>query len=112
MNQRQANPGHVLVIPRRHLATVFGLDAATAAALGRATQRIAGAVRSAMESEDLNIWQSNGVAAGQEIFHLHVHVFPRKPQDGWFRVYPEGKAPPILDRSELSGTAEQIRRAM
>ncbi len=64
MNRRQANPGHVLVVPRRHIPTVFDLDPATAAALGCATASVAARIRAALGVSDLNIWQSNGAVAG------------------------------------------------
>jgi diadenosine tetraphosphate (Ap4A) HIT family hydrolase len=109
MNRRQANPGHVLVIPRRHIPAVYDLDADTAAALGRATARVAQAVRGGLGVTDLNVWQSNGEAAGQEIGHVHVHLLPRRTGDGWFRVYPPGEAPPPCPRQELDALARRIR---
>ena len=110
MNRRQANPGHVLVIPRRHIPTVFELDAETAAALGRATPHVAQAVRRALGAADLNVWQSKGEAAGQEIGHLHLHVLPRQTGDGWFQVYPPRAAPNIRSRAELDALGEIIGR--
>ncbi len=109
VNRRQANPGHVLVIPRRHIPNVFDLDPEAASALGRATTRAAQALRAALGVTDLSIWQSNGAAAGQVIGHLHVHVFPRRQGDGWFQVYPPGAPPEPRPRVELDALANRIR---
>jgi histidine triad (HIT) family protein len=76
MDLRQFNPGHVLVIPRRHIPTIFELDDATAAELMAAVIRVAKAVRQAFKPDGINVTPSNGEAAGQEIFHLHFHVHP------------------------------------
>lgn len=112
VNRRQANPGHMLVIPRRHIANVLEVDPDIAAALGRTTALVARTLRSALKVSDLNIWQSNGEAAGQEVGHLHVHVFPRTPGDGWFQVYPADRVPPVQPHEELASVAEILRRAL
>jgi histidine triad (HIT) family protein len=87
MNLRQANPGHVLVIPKAHVATVYDLDDATAARLMPVVARVARALRKAFNPPGLTIWQSNGVASHQEIDHLHIHLLPRQVADGLLRFY-------------------------
>jgi histidine triad (HIT) family protein len=71
---------------------------------------MARAARSAFDCSGLNIWQSNGEIAGQEIFHVHFHIFPRKRDDGCFNIYPHH--PPVLPRSELDALARQIRKTI
>lgn len=83
-----ATLGHTLVIPREHIPDIWSLDEATAAHLARVTVRLAGAVRDAVQPEGLNIIQSNGAAATQSVFHLHVHIVPRWRGDAVGRIWP------------------------
>lgn len=104
---RQSNPGHVLVVPRRHLADVRELDGPTGAALMAMIVRVTRAVGEAFPNEGLSLWHSIGEAAFQEVPHLHVHVHPRRIGDDLFRLYP---APPLTpDRAALERIAEAIR---
>lgn len=110
MNQRQANPGHVLVIPTRHIATLDEMDDDLAAHLARAVLRVARAVRAAVGAPGLVIMQFDGVAAGQDVFHLHVHILPRHPGDAIQPLY--AAPPPIEPRARLAALAAQIKRVM
>jgi len=83
-----ATLGHTLVIPRLHIPDVWSLDQATAAQLARVTTRLASAVRRAVNPEGLNIIQSNGEAASQTVFHLHVHLVPRWSGDAVGPIWP------------------------
>ena len=80
--------GHTLVIPRKHIHDIWSLDDATAAHLARVTLRVAEVVRRAVHPEGLNVIQSNGKAATQTVPHLHVHVVPRWPDDGFGPIWP------------------------
>ena len=110
MNLRQANAGHVLVIPRRHVETVYELDDSLAGRLARTVVRVSRGVRAAMEAEGLSIWQANGEAAFQEVPHVHVHLFPRRKGDGYLRVYPSH--PPPQSPATLDALAAKIRAAL
>ncbi|MGY0619076.1 HIT family protein [Lysobacter sp. A378] len=79
---RQFSPGHVLVVPRRHLPDVRELDDATGAAVMSMLTRVTRAVGEAFANEGLGIWHSIGEAAGQEVPHLHFHVHPRRSATG------------------------------
>lgn len=83
-----ATLGHILVIPREHIPDIWSLDDETACELTDATMVVARAVRRAMPMDGLNIIQSNGEAATQTVFHLHVHVVPRQVDDGMGRIWP------------------------
>ena len=100
-------PVHVLVIPKQHVETIYDLLPDAGARLMQTVVWTARAVRRSVQPDGLSIWQSNGEAAGQEVPHLHVHVFARQPRDGFLRVYPERPARP--DRAVLDQLAEQIR---
>ena len=107
MDLRQENPGHVLVIPRTHIADILDLDDCTGAALMGGTTRVARAVDRALAPDGINVWQSTGEAAGQEVFHLHLHVMPRRFGDRLFRPYPE--LPPTTPRNTLEALAAEVR---
>ena len=110
MDLRQTNAGHVLVLPKAHVETLDALPPELAGPLMRATVRVTGAVNSCFKPDGVNVWQSNGEAAGQEVPHVHLHVFPRYADDGHFRIYP-GRAP-NADRSLLDGLAERLRASL
>ncbi len=76
------NTGHTLVIPKEHVRDITGLSDEDAAAVMKATAHLARAVKAAVQPEGINLLQSNERAAGQVVFHLHVHIIPRWIGDG------------------------------
>lgn len=108
LDLRQAVPGHVLVVPRTHVETIYELAPDTAAALMRMAVRIARALRAEFDPPGLNLWQSNGHAGGQEAPHVHLHVQPRQHRDGLFRMYPQGLPVPAA-RATLDALAARLR---
>ena len=105
MDIGQVNPGHVLVTVKRHAENIFALDAAQAGAVFRAAATVARAIRAAFEPQGLSVYQANGKAAGQTVFHLHLHLVPRYDGDGMALTWPV-KNPP---REKLAEYAEKIR---
>ena len=105
MDIGQVNPGHVLVAVKKHAANLFELDAAQAEAAARTCHRVAQAIRAAFAPEGLSVYQANGKAAGQTVFHYHVHLLPRHAGDGMELTWPV-KNPP---RETLAAYAEKIR---
>lgn len=106
------NPGHVLLVPIAHAASLAELDGASGARMFRIGQRIAAALRdSGLRCEGVNLFLADGEAAGQEVFHVHLHVIPRYAGDGFgFRFGPRyGHRPP---RRELDGIAGKIHGAL
>ena len=83
-----ATLGHTLVIPRLHVPDIWALDEVTAEQLARATMRLAAAVKRAVNPDGLNVIQSNGSAASQTVFHLHIHLVPRWEGDPIGRIWP------------------------
>ena len=69
--------GHVLVISKAHGANLFEIDEASAVAAMRTVKRVAEAVRAALSPDGIMIAQFNGAAAGQTVWHYHVHIIPR-----------------------------------
>ena len=74
-------PGHCLVIPKRHFTDIYAISDAAIADTAAITARLARAVRAVVEPDGLNIIQANRQAAGQSVFHFHFHVFPRAASD-------------------------------
>lgn len=110
MNLRQFNAGHVLVIPKEHVATVYDLAPELAGELMQATVVVANKLRRAFDPAGLSLWQSNGDPAGQEIPHVHIHLLPRYEGDDALDFYPAGN-PPIQPRTYLDQLATQIKSA-
>jgi len=70
-------PGHTLVIPKAAAENLYDLPEAAGAAVLRTVQKLAPAVRDAMGADGIMINQFNGPAAGQTVFHFHMHIVPR-----------------------------------
>lgn len=83
-----ATLGHTLIVPREHIPDVWSLSENTAGELARAVVRISAAVKRALSPEGLNVIQSNGTAASQTVFHVHVHLVPRWENDAIGRIWP------------------------
>jgi len=105
MDLGQVNPGHVLVVAKAHLENLYGLDDVNAAAAFRTVARVARAIRDAFAPQGLSVYQANGRAAGQTVFHFHVHLVPRHEGDGMALTWPV-KNPP---RETLEHYAAKIR---
>ena len=74
-------PTHALVIPKRHARDLHEIADADAAAVIATARRVAGAVDRTLKPAGLNLVQCNGEAAGQSVFHFHMHVLPRATGD-------------------------------
>jgi histidine triad (HIT) family protein len=74
---RPLNIGHTLVIPKAHYIDIFDIPKELLSQVHMASKEIAYAIKKATEADGISIIQQNGKAAGQDIFHLHVHVVPR-----------------------------------
>jgi len=83
LSNRPVNEGHTLVVPKKHYENIYQISEEEAAYLFKITKRVAHAVKDAMAAEGIRIVQNNGSAAGQVIFHLHLHVIPMKPHEGF-----------------------------
>jgi diadenosine tetraphosphate (Ap4A) HIT family hydrolase len=105
-----ANEGHTLVIPKEHATHLNDLDPELGMQVFGTAHRLAQAVRdSGIRCEGVNLILADGAAAGQEVFHVHLHVLPRYAGDqSGFRFGNKSQA----DREELEGTAEKIRSSV
>ncbi|MFB9432770.1 HIT family protein [Streptoalloteichus tenebrarius] len=106
---RPVTTGHLLVLPREHAVGLGDLPPDVGARMFRVAQRLAGALRrSELRCEGVNLFLADGAAAGQEIPHVHLHVFPRHAGDG-FRLSADLRVRP---RDELDGIASAVRAAL
>ena len=108
MDLGHVNPGHVLVAVKAHVENIFGLDARQASAVATTASRIARAIRDAFAPHGLSVYQANGKAAGQTVFHYHVHLVPRYEDDGMALTWPV-KNPP---REKLEEYAAKIKSSL
>jgi histidine triad (HIT) family protein len=109
MDIRPLTPGHVLVVPRSHADYLEDLDEDLGASLFRAGHRLARALRrSGLPCDGVNLFLADGEAAFQEVFHVHLHVLPRTPGDG-FRIKAAWRRP---DRGELDLAAAKVRQGI
>ena len=98
--------GHAMLIPKRHAAYLAEMDERTGRHLWTVTQRTAAAIReSGVKCEGVNLFLADGAAAAQEVFHVHMHVFPRYKGDSFGLVADWENKPP---REELDRVAGQI----
>jgi histidine triad (HIT) family protein len=103
------NPGHTLVVPKQHAAGLVDLDVELGARLWRVGHLLARALRSAdLRCEGVNVFVADGEAAFQEVFHAHLHVFPRFRGDA-FRIDADWRR---RERSELDATAARLAAAL
>jgi histidine triad (HIT) family protein len=108
MDLGQVNPGHVLVALKAHAENLYGLNDAQAGAVLRVAAKVGRAIRDAFAPHGLSVYQANGKAAGQTVFHYHVHLVPRYEGDGMALTWPV-KNPP---REKLEDYAAKIRSAL
>ena len=104
--------GHLLVIPRVHVASLEDLDPDMGAHLFRVGMKLAAAMRrSALHCEGINFFLADGEAAGQDVFHVHLHILPRFHGDNFGFRFPPGywDRP---SRDTLDALAAQIREAL
>ncbi|MCS7001646.1 MAG: HIT family protein [Dehalococcoidia bacterium] len=109
MDVNPVNPGHTLVIPKTHAANLADLDADTVARLMQTTQRVERAIRaSGVECEATNLLINNGRAAGQVVFHVHMHIIPRYAADRIHGVFHHIASRLPTTRAELDRVAALI----
>jgi diadenosine tetraphosphate (Ap4A) HIT family hydrolase len=110
MDIQPVNPGHLLIVPKSHATFLVDLDEATGAHLFTLAMRMAAALRrSGIRCEGVNLFLADGEAAFQEVFHVHLHVFPRFVGDP-FKIEADWSARPA--RMELDALATMIRAAL
>ncbi len=105
-------PGHMLVIPKHHAESFVDLPSEDAAHLMRVGQKLDAALhRSELSCEAVGMFLADGRAAGQDVNHVHLHVFPRYQGDEIeFSFSTSSRKQP--GREQLNADADKIRRAL
>ncbi len=99
-----AAPGHTLVVPREHAADIWTISEPVHEAVARMAHRVAALVKATLAPDGVNVTHSTGEAAGQEVFHFHTHVVPRRHGDDLRLMWNSHQAP----AHELERTLELI----
>lgn len=81
MDIKPNTPGHMLVIPKEHYENIYGVPAETLCRMTLSAQKVAIAAKNALHADGVNILMNNESAAGQLIWHSHIHVIPRRNED-------------------------------
>ena len=107
MDIQPVTPGHLLVIPLEHATYLADLEPETGSHLFRVAHSLAAALRrSGLRADGINLFLADGEAAGQEVFHTHLHVFPRYAGDGFgLRLAPEYGQPVARERLDREAAA-------
>lgn len=82
-----AADGHLLVVPREHCADIFEATHDIVTACARMTKQAAELLTRKLGAPGISVVQSNGAAAGQDVFHMHTHVIPRGQGDDLQRFW-------------------------
>ena len=111
VNPRQYRPGALLVIPNRHVVTVFDMTTAEWSAVAIEAQRLAAAACAAYRAPGVNIFHNTGPSAGQTVRHAHVHVVPRTVDDHGPAIFGEAHfdSVPVAERFAV---AKRIRKQL
>lgn len=102
---RPINEGHTLVIPKKHYKNIYEISDEDLAHLFKIVKKIAIAVKQSTDAAGISIFQNNGHAAGQVVFHIHVHIIPRF-HDQTTQHRKE------KSRQQLEKTAEKLRKGL
>jgi histidine triad (HIT) family protein len=112
MDIRPLFTGHLLVVPNNHFVGLTDLDDAYGKQMFRVARRLAKAIlHSSLECEGVNLFMAEGSAAGQTVFHSHLHVIPRHSADGFSIQHPSGYGD-RPSRAILDDIAQQIRQSL
>ncbi len=76
-----AAKGHAIILPKTHAANIFELPDEYCEKIFKIAKKCGAAIKDAYDYDGLNVLQNNGEVAGQTVFHLHVHLIPRKADD-------------------------------
>jgi histidine triad (HIT) family protein len=101
------NYGHTLVIPKEHYESLLDLPDDLWTEMGRVSRQVARALKQALYARGFNVGMNNFEAAGQVVFHAHLHVIPRYLNDG-LHLFPQG----VYHPGDMEKVGQQLRQAL
>jgi histidine triad (HIT) family protein len=104
MDISPAAKGHAILLPKKHFANLYEMEDEVASKVLITARKVATAMKEELGCEGLNLVQNNGEAAGQTVFHFHMHLIPRKKNDSVNVTWKQG--------SYAKGEAEQLAAAL
>ena len=104
MDAAPANKGHIIILPKSHAANIYELEDEYVSRTFVLAKKLAVALKKLTGCDGVNILQNNGGAAGQTVFHFHVHVIPRFKDDDCTIVW----KPTSYEDGEASDVAKKI----
>ena len=104
MDAAPANKGHIIILPKSHAADIYELEDEYVSRAFVMAKKLAVALKKLTGCDGVNILQNNGGAAGQTVFHFHVHVIPRFKDDDCTIVW----KPTSYEDGEASDVAKKI----
>ena len=108
MDINPVNPGHALAVAKGHWPTVDVIPTDVLGAVAATAQKVAKAVMSELKPAGVNLLQANGGGAGQSVPHLHIHVMPRRPNDGLVLNW----EPKAGDRAEIEAIYKLLKASL
>ena len=106
MDINPGNPGHLLVIPKRHYRNIFDIPAETAGKIMEVGAKLASVIKDVLNPDGLNLFQSSEAAAFQSVFHFHLHLLPRWEGDSLLLPW----TPKPGDMDEISEVAARLQK--
>lgn len=107
MDVAYVNPGHALVVLKQHAPDIYSVTDEQARALFGTAARVARAIRDTYSPQGLSVYQANGTVAGQQVFHFHIHLIPRREGDGVVLHWP--RQTPTRDELETAARTLRLR---
>lgn len=105
------NEGHLLIIPTYHAPYMKDVDAETLQHMMTTAQKMNAALRvSNFPCEGVNLFAADGEAANQEVFHFHLHVFPRYKGDGFGFKYDKQRHFRQSKREQMDAIATLLKK--
>lgn len=103
-----ATVGHALILPKEHYANIYDIPAETLAKAHVLAKKLATVLTDVFAADGVNILQNNNEAAGQTVFHFHIHVIPRYKGDGSMMTWKPGEQ----DKEALSKVLDEIQKGL
>jgi len=110
MDLYPATAGHMLVLPKQHIETIYAMPAALGVRIMTTAITLAKAIKLKLSPDGLNLIQSNEIAAGQTVPHFHLHIVPRYRNDSIVLNFGHGNVPEKI--ADLEQTASSLRSVL